>query len=98
MRARAREEGEGTVVLMDGNKEGSSRDDFEGSGGEGRWIRVGGKGKSSVAGTTDGSRVTNITLGTEPNDTLAYATGLELDQPIMRNIGGNGGRLERYRE
>ena len=37
--------------------------------------------------------VANIILGTDPNNPLAYAPGLELHHPIMSMIGGHGGRL-----
>ena len=42
--------------------------------------------------------VSNITLGTEPNDPRAYAPVLELHHPIMSTIGVHGGQLERERE
>ena len=42
--------------------------------------------------------VENLILGTYPNDPLASDPGLELHQPIMSMLGGNGGRLERYIE
>ena len=37
----------------------------------------------------------NAILGTEPNSTLEYDTGLELHHPIMSMLGELGGRLER---
>ena len=48
--------------------------------------------------TTDGFIVTNVTLGTEPNAPLAYATGLEPHHPIMSKLGEPGGPLERERD
>ena len=39
--------------------------------------------------------VSNVTLGTETNAALTYATGLELHHPIMSMIGGHRGRLDR---
>ena len=42
--------------------------------------------------------VANLTLGTEPNDTLSYALGLEHHQPIVSTLGDPGGRLEIERE
>ena len=38
--------------------------------------------------------VSNIILGTEPNDPLAYAPVLKLCHPIMSMLGGHRGRLE----
>ena len=35
------------------------------------------------------------TIGTEPNDPLAYAPGLEHHQRTMSKLGGQGGQLER---
>ena len=40
--------------------------------------------------------VEKFILGTEPNDTLSYALGLELHHPIMSMLGGHGGQLEIY--
>ena len=42
--------------------------------------------------------VANVILGTEPNDNLAYAPGLELHHPIVSMIGGHGEPLEIDRE
>ena len=42
-----------------------------------------------------GDTVVNIILGIEPSDPLAYTSVLELHQPIMIMIGGNGDQLER---
>ena len=39
--------------------------------------------------------VAQVTLGTDPNDPLAYAPGLEHHHPIMSMIGDPGGKLER---
>ena len=38
-----------------------------------------------------GDNVANITLGTEPNATLAYAPGLEHHHPIVSTLGEPGG-------
>ena len=56
---------------------------------------MGGSGKSNAAGTKYGYIVTNLNLGAEPNDCLAYALGLELHHLIMSKLGGHGDRLER---
>ena len=40
----------------------------------------------------------NAILGTGPNSPLASAPGLELHHMIMSIIGGQGGRLDRYRD
>ena len=42
--------------------------------------------------------IAHVTLGTEPNDPLAYALVLELHHPTMSKLGDTGGRLERDRE
>ena len=42
--------------------------------------------------------INHNTLGTDPNVTLAYATGSELCHPTIRTIGGHRGRLERERD
>ena len=39
--------------------------------------------------------IANVTLGTEPNDTISYAPGLEHHHPNMSTLGDPGGRLER---
>ena len=39
--------------------------------------------------------VANIIIGTEPNDPLVYAPGLEIYHLIMSMLGGHGDRLER---
>ena len=39
--------------------------------------------------------VTNSILGTDPNNLLGYAPVLELRQPIMSMLGGNGFQLKR---
>ena len=39
--------------------------------------------------------VTNAILGTDPNNLLGYAPVLELHQPIMSMLGGNGFQLKR---
>ena len=88
---------EGPGFFLEGDQEGSRRCDFEGGGGGG-WSRMGGRGESNTAGITDRSRVTNVTLGTEPNDPLAYDPGLEIHHLIMSNLGGGGGQLERERD
>ena len=54
---------------------------------------MGGRREINAAGPSDGSRVTNITLGMDPNAPLAYAPGLELHHPIMSNLGGHRGQL-----
>ena len=36
--------------------------------------------------------VVTTTLGTEPNDPLVYAPGLELHHPIMSKLGEHGGQ------
>ena len=38
--------------------------------------------------------VSNLILGTDPNDPLAYDTGLELHHPIMSMLGGHVYQLE----
>ena len=57
-----------------------------------------GRGKINVTRTVDRSRVTNTTLGTDPNSLLAYDPVLELHHPIISNRGGTRGRLERDRK
>ena len=59
----------------------------------GGWSRVGGRRDSYKVGNTDGFIVTDTTLGTEPNDSLAYAPGLEIQHPIMSKLGDPGCRL-----
>ena len=62
---RARVVGEDPGVLLYRNQDGSRRRDFDGGkGGGGRRSCVGRKGNKNVAENTDGSRVTNIILGT----------------------------------
>ena len=39
--------------------------------------------------------VANVTLGTDPNDPLSYAPGLEHHYPIMSTLGETRGQLER---
>ena len=52
---------------------------------------VGGRGDSNLVVTIDRFIVTNLSLGTEPNDPLAYVLGLELHHLIMTKLGGHGG-------
>ena len=64
---------------------------------------VGGKGKNNAAVTTDGSTVTKVTLGAEPNHSLAYAVVLEIHQPNMSKLWARGlfkdrGERERVEE
>ena len=66
---------EGPGVLLERNQKESSRCDFEGGWG-GRRNHMGGRRKSNAAVTTDGSRVKNVTLGTDTNAPLTYAPGL----------------------
>ena len=43
-----------------------------------------------------GDNVANITLGTETNALLDYATGLEHQYPMISTLGETGGQWERY--
>ena len=64
---------------------------MEGGGGGGRQSDVGGRGNSNKAGTTEGFRVTKLSLGTDPNAPLAHDPGLELHHPILNKLGDPGG-------
>ena len=56
---------------------------------------MGGRDNSNAEVTTDRSIVTNVTIGTEHNAPLVYATGVELRHPIIIKLEGNIWRLER---
>ena len=58
---------------------------------------MGWRNKINTAGTRYGYRVTHVTLVIYLNAPLSYDTLLELHHPIMSNLGGHGGRLERER-
>ena len=62
-----------------------------------------GSGRDGKLGDRDGERlsqwednVDRLTLGTEPNSTLAYALVLEHHYPIMSTLGDSGGWLDIY--
>ena len=59
----------------------------------GHWSHVGGIRKNNETGNTDRSRVTYVTLGTDPNAPLDYDPGLELHYPIKNNLRGHGCQL-----
>ena len=58
-------------------------------GGGGRGV---GRGGRNASGTIEGSRVTNVILGTYHNAPVASYPLLKLHQPILSMIGGQGGR------
>ena len=75
---------------------GCGRDVADGSGG----VTDGGGGVDGHDGNRDGiswweDNSENITFGTEPNETLYYALGLEHHLLIMSTLGDPGGQLEK---